>query len=111
MKSNVNNEVRLTHPGLARSCDNERSRDAAIKLFCLACMGGSKQEVLKCKSYSCHLWQYRDGISSVKPPSSYLPTEEDYQKEGRSSELTEKRKAWGKELGRRRAEQLKEKKL
>jgi hypothetical protein len=37
------------------------SRAAAIRLFCLECMGGSTSEVLRCTSPDCALYPYRTG--------------------------------------------------
>ena len=36
-----------------------KSRKAAIKLFCLECVGGSRIEVKRCTDAGCPLYRYR----------------------------------------------------
>lgn len=53
-------ELRRKLPGLSgRSLRG--SRGAAIRLFCLECMGGSRPEVKACSAPECPLFLYRDG--------------------------------------------------
>jgi len=53
-------EIREKHPVMARQAASG-SRRAAIRLFCLDCMGGSPAEVERCGSFECPLWPYRRG--------------------------------------------------
>lgn len=50
-------EVRSKYPALA-----ERARTgpkAAIRLFCIECMGGSRSEARTCQTRDCFLWPHR----------------------------------------------------
>ena len=53
-------KLRRQCPGLARRRDNG-SRQAAIHLYCLECLGGSQAEVRACTVPYCALWLYRPG--------------------------------------------------
>lgn len=73
----VENEVRVMRPQLGNKADYGGSRTAAIHSFCLSCMGGSRADVVECKSYSCPLWQFRPGSTKgTRPPG--IPTREQY---------------------------------
>ena len=50
--------IRDKYPGLAKRADTG-SRQAAMRLFCIECMGGIARDVSGCKSTACALWPYR----------------------------------------------------
>lgn len=56
----VIHRLRQQYPGLSKRADTG-SRQAAIRLFCLECMGGNSAEVKKCCARECPLWSYREG--------------------------------------------------
>ena len=60
-------ELRQKHPVMARQAANG-SRRAAIRLFCLDCMGGSAAEVARCASKGCPLWPHRKGRGTARRP-------------------------------------------
>ena len=72
-------DVRLKHPKLGHDADYKNSRSAAIKVFCITCMGGSRSDVKKCESFECPLWQFRPGATKGIKPNG-IPTKEHYQK-------------------------------
>lgn len=74
----VENEVRLARPQLGMKADHKGSRTAAIHVFCISCMGGSRNDVKGCTSYVCPLWQYRPGRTKGELPPG-VPTQEQYQ--------------------------------
>ena len=45
--------------GLARCFAKKASPRAAIKAFCLECMGYDRAGVTECTAYACPLWEYR----------------------------------------------------
>ena len=51
-------EIRAKRPALAKRAENG-SKSAAIRLFCLECMGGSPYDVRACKTRECPLFWYR----------------------------------------------------
>lgn len=55
----LSEELKQKHPGMAHRA--ERSPLAAIRLFCLECMGGSAMEVSRCATTECTLHRFRDG--------------------------------------------------
>lgn len=74
----VENEVRVSRPQLGYKADYCGSRTAAIQVFCLSCMGGSRNDVVACQSFSCPLWQFRPGgKKGILPPG--IPSEAQYQ--------------------------------
>jgi hypothetical protein len=77
------NELRERYPGIGRKADYENSRAAAIKLFCLQCMGGSRQAVAGCEAYSCPLFTFRS-YGDPERPARAVPSLEWY--EGQVSE-------------------------
>ena len=44
---------------LYRRAWERSSRAAAMKTFCLECMGYRRAEVARCASYACPLWEWR----------------------------------------------------
>jgi len=54
--------LRAKYPGLDRDA-KQGSRRAAIRLFCLECMGGSSGDVAGCEERICPLWLYRKGVA------------------------------------------------
>lgn len=95
----VEQEVRLKYPKSGYQCDYKNSRNHAIRLFCLACMGESISTVSACKSYSCPLWKFRPGTGSKILPKGIIPDESKYQElmvaksKGRTGEHLRKNKA------------------
>lgn len=68
---------RKKHPGLAIKADYGGSRTAAIHLFCITCMGGSRSDAVSCQTKTCPLWQFRPGgkkgvISKALPTKEFL---------------------------------------
>lgn len=97
LTSNTENILRITKPKLGWKTDYKRSRTAAIQLFCLTCMGGSKSDVTKCTSYNCPLWQFRPGAKkNIKPGG--IPTEDQY-RQLMDAKVSVKQRAQGKKLG------------
>ncbi len=60
MSDQVIDHILSTHPGLAGRLQ-QGSSYAAIRLFCLHCMGGSPQEVKACTAPKCPLYAHRSG--------------------------------------------------
>ena len=56
----VVDEVRHKHKALTKKAD-KGSRAAAIRIFCLVCMGGSAYEVKVCTAYDCPMYDFRMG--------------------------------------------------
>jgi len=88
--------MRVSRPQLGCKADYEGSRTAAIHLFCLTCMGGSRAEVVACQSFSCPLWQFRPGRTKGKLPPG-LPTEAQYN-EMIDASVSDKQRQAGKKL-------------
>lgn len=65
MTKRLIHELRAKFPRLAKSADKS-SRKAAIRLFCLECMGGSPSDVRACDSKDCPLHNYRMGGGKAK---------------------------------------------
>jgi len=60
----MRNEILSKFPGLAKST----APRAAIKLFCIECMGGSLRDARACESRGCFLWPlWRDRVRSAAP--------------------------------------------
>jgi hypothetical protein len=92
----VENEVRVSRPQLGHKADYCGSRTAAIQMFCLSCMGGNRNDVVACASYSCPLWQFRPGgKKGVQPPG--IPTEAQYQ-EMIDASVSDKQREAGRKL-------------
>lgn len=53
-------EIRDKKPTLAKHADNGRA-SAAIRLFCVECMGGSTADVRRCTTTECPLHNFRFG--------------------------------------------------
>jgi len=49
--------LRVLTPSRAGSAERG-SKAAAIKLFCMDCMGGSSKDALACESRDCWLWEH-----------------------------------------------------
>ena len=52
-------ELRERNPVLAEKAKTQRR--AAIRLFCLECVGGSQREVIACTTQKCPLYPFRRG--------------------------------------------------
>jgi len=63
--------IRKKYPAL--SSKSARRPLAAIRLFCLECLGGSVHEVRNCTSSDCSLYAFRMG---KRPVQSESPTSE-----------------------------------
>lgn len=61
MSNRLRGELVEKYPGLAGRA--AASRAAAVKLFCIECMGGSNRDAKECAERSCFLWPhaYRRG--------------------------------------------------
>lgn len=59
MSSRLINELRSKYPGLDKK--SKGNPLAAIRLFCLECMGGVRAEVDMCTAGECPLYNYRLG--------------------------------------------------
>lgn len=53
----LSDELRKRYTGL----DPDKSRAAAVKLFCVECMGGSAHEAARCTTRECFLWPHAFG--------------------------------------------------
>lgn len=74
----LNEELRQKYPGKGRRADYENSLRAAVDLFYLACMGGSRTDVTKCDAFDCFLWPYRPGKDGRKRPEGTVPSVDRY---------------------------------
>lgn len=74
----VEHDVRVKNPGKGRKADYEGSRAHAIDLNCYSCMGGAKNDVKDCRSYSCAFWIFRPGATSTVRPPGAVPTLSQY---------------------------------
>lgn len=57
MKASFRDEIRAKLPKLAERAKN--GPKAAIRLFCVECMGGSKGDAKRCETRDCFLWPHR----------------------------------------------------
>lgn len=57
--NHLRDELRQRKPMMAERA--QTSRSAAIRLFCLECMGGNAASVRECTQKTCFLWPYRMG--------------------------------------------------
>ena len=62
-------ELRQRFPGLAKRA-NSGSRQAAIRLFCMECMGGQTKEVNTCEENVCPLHPFRIDSHKKQPSAS-----------------------------------------
>jgi hypothetical protein len=60
VKKRLITELREKNPGLSARARGG-SRQAAIRLFCLECMGGYRPEIKRCTDRECALWSFRMG--------------------------------------------------
>lgn len=79
MRDNLENELRQKYPAVGRKADYENSRTSAIKLFCLACQGGSRPAVEECDCYDCPLWPFRPYKDARERPPESIPSLDWYQ--------------------------------
>jgi hypothetical protein len=75
----VENDVRVARPNLGLKADHKNSRSAAIQLFCISCMGGSRKDAAECKSYDCPLWALEFKATRGERPAGIVPTEKQYE--------------------------------
>jgi len=64
-QSDLRKEIKEKHGRLAQSA----TRSAAIKLFCIECMGGSRKDAANCETQDCFLWKFRPGQSMPQTPA------------------------------------------
>lgn len=96
LKQRIENEVRVSRPQLGCKADYQGSRTAAIHVFCLSCMGGNRNDVVACGSYSCPLWQFRPGSKKGVRPVG-IPTRAQYD-EMIDGSVSQKQRDAGKKL-------------
>ena len=60
---NIKDELKAKYPGLTARAETQRL--AAIRLFCIECMGGSGRDAKACAQKDCFLWPHRG--ASWKP--------------------------------------------
>ncbi|RPJ39801.1 MAG: hypothetical protein EHM35_01455 [Planctomycetaceae bacterium] len=65
MSATFRDEIRAKYPALAARA--ERGPKAAIRMFCIECMGGQKADAKACRVEACFLWPHRG--ASWKPDS------------------------------------------
>ena len=92
----LENDMRMARPQLGLKADYCGSRTAAIQLFCLTCMGGSRNDVVACQSFSCPLWQFRPGSKKSEKPLG-IPSEPQY-KEVIDASVSDKQREAGRRL-------------
>jgi hypothetical protein len=63
MAERLIHEIKRKYPGLGKKC--KTSKAAAIRLFCIECMGGSVYEVSSCTARECTLWHHRLSASTL----------------------------------------------
>jgi len=98
LTNRLENEMRVSHPKRGLKADYQRSRTAAIQLFCLSCMGGCRADVVACTSKICPLWQFRPGAKKgMRPPG--IPSEADYN-EMIGGRVSNKQSEAGRKLGK-----------
>lgn len=68
--------LRLAKPGKGLRADHENSRQAAIELFCEACIGGM---ATACPTHSCPLWPFRFGADDRQRDPAAVPTRGEYE--------------------------------
>lgn len=59
--------------GLYHLAMKGNSRRAAIKSFCLECMGWQREEVYKCTAVTCPLYRYRPTSTNAESPPESEP--------------------------------------
>lgn len=67
MATRLVEELRAKYPSMAKAA--ERRPRAAIRLFCLECLGGSFADVDRCSDVACPLWPFRRGPGKRPEPS------------------------------------------
>jgi len=90
MSNSHMSELRRKNLRLAYSCDYGRSRNAAIRLFCLECTGGQPGLIKNCTAYECPLWQFRmkrklSSKEDKREKGKHIPTKEWYETAIKSS--------------------------
>ena len=66
MSATFRDEIRAKYPVLASRA--ERGPKAAIRLFCIECMGGSKADAKACATTGCFLWPHRGAGWTTSEP-------------------------------------------
>lgn len=67
MSKRIEELIAKSRPGLADKAYNGAM--AAIRLFCICCMGGSSADVAKCGDSVCSLYRFRTGKRPIKRPT------------------------------------------
>lgn len=70
-KEDWRQQILDSHKGLAKKVENN-STSAAVRLFCLECVGNRSADVKNCSDKGCFLWPYRFGCRPKK--SEKTPT-------------------------------------
>jgi hypothetical protein len=65
-------DVPLYYQGIATAA--KRSRAAAVKLFCLECVGYTRRDVTDCTAYHCPLYRFRPYQHGDEDDSGDTPT-------------------------------------
>lgn len=55
----IREDIKERNPHLVKRAYQKKHREAAIRLFCLECMGNNITEVKKCTDHGCPLYQFR----------------------------------------------------
>jgi hypothetical protein len=79
IREQLENDIRISRPQLGLKADYKNSRSAAIQLFCISCMGGSRSDAAKCTSYVCPLWPLEFKSSRGNRPENVVPSREQYE--------------------------------
>ena len=74
MEERLIHQIKRRLPVMAKSA--EKNRKAAIRLFCLECMGGSIEDVKICDCHDCTLWPFRLG-SCARPKQGLQASKND----------------------------------
>jgi hypothetical protein len=57
----IRDDLKRKYPGLWERAYEKKQRAAAVRLFCLECMGDCQAEVSRCSEKSCPLYCFRTG--------------------------------------------------
>lgn len=69
--------IRRKYPAMGRRMDYENSRAAAIRSFCIQCVGECLADIATCANQRCSLWPFRGSGNTVRDPG-VVPTLEEY---------------------------------
>jgi len=63
--NHIREKLKAKYPGLWRRTYDEKSRSAAIQLFCRECIGDQMIELKECSDKTCPLYQFRLGSKTA----------------------------------------------